>query len=147
MTEGLSRVRRVAAGEVSKRNRSRLEPRSAARWFLVALLGAAAGFLLAEAGRSTPTAWAQSTQSAGGGGVFTVAGQITSNTYGIYLVDTGNGTICLYEYVPGERRLHFRAARTYRFDVQLDDHNTDPPPKEMRDLVEKHKRLSDTARP
>jgi len=134
MTEEFSHVRRGAAASVAK-------------WLLVALLGAAAAFLLREAGRSTSTAWAQSTRSAAGAGVFTVAGQITANTYGLYLVDTENGTICLYEYDARERTLHLRAARTYRFDTRLDDFNTSPPPEEMRDIVEKHKRLSGKARP
>ncbi len=73
--------------------------------------------------------------------VFVVAGQISRETYGVYLVDYDNSTICVYQYFPIIRKLRLMAARTYAFDVQLDEYNTDPPPREIKEMVEEHKRL------
>jgi hypothetical protein len=33
------------------------------------------------------------------------------------------------------------AARNYKFDVQLDEYNTEPLPREIQKLVQQHKRL------
>jgi hypothetical protein len=36
------------------------------------------------------------------------------------------------------------ASRTYLFDVRLDEYNTEPPPSEIKKLVEQQKRLGET---
>ena len=74
--------------------------------------------------------------------VFVVAGQISRETYGVYLVDYENSTICVYQYIPRDRKLRLMAARTYSFDAQLDEYNTEPPPREIKKMVEEHKRLN-----
>ena len=116
-------------------------PAGAARWVVVAILGVLAGGLLVEASRAV-----------GDGGdsvlspvpsVVAVTGQITRDSYGIYLVDTGNQTVAIYQYVPSQRLLRLLAARTFAFDVQLDDFNTEPSPREIRELVRSHPRLTD----
>jgi len=84
------------------------------------------------------------THSAGAGGAFIVAGQITPDTYGLYLVDTQHATIALYEYQPSSRKLRLLAARTYMFDVQLDEYNTELSPREVKKLVAQQKRLENT---
>ncbi len=113
-----------------------------APWIVVILLAAVAGGLLSQLVVSVADAQAQPTTSTRGERVFVAAGQISGETYGLYLVDYENETICVYEYVPRDRRLRLRAARTYTFDAQLDEYNTDEPlPREVKELVEQHGRL------
>ncbi len=113
------------------------------RWAVVVLMAMAAGVLAAELLRPVPAA--AGTGTAGGGKVFAIAGQITADTYGLYLVDLESGTICLYEYVARERRLWLRAARTFRADVQLDAYNTEPSPAEVSKMVREARRLKDVS--
>ena len=119
---------------------NRAWPSAPAQWLIVVTLSMLVGALVAQLLLSAPAAEAQ-TGSAGRSGTFAIAGQLTANTYGLYLVDTGNGTICLYEYVPAERRFWLRAARTFVQDLQLDAYNTKPPPKEIMEMVNQARRL------
>ena len=120
-------------------------PRSVCGWLIVVLLAVIATCLLLEAGFATSAARAQ----VGAGGqrnVFAVAGEVAPNTRGIYLVDLENGTICVYQYVMQTRRLRFVAARTFVYDVKLDDYNNeDPVPRDVKKLVEQQKRLEGPA--
>ncbi len=119
---------------------------SAGKWVIVILLSVIAVCLLIEVGK--PARGAQA--AAGGGsktGLFAVAGQITRDTYGMYLVDAERRTICVYQYVPTTRKLHLRAARNITFDLQLDAYNTELPPQEIKKLVEQHRRLKDKPGP
>jgi len=111
---------------------------------LAFLLGAVAAWMLIQAGRSGAPAQAQVTASGGGGNVFAIAGQLSRDVYGLYLVDLEHATICVYEYLPagtGSSRLRLMAARTFAFDRQLDEYNTEPLPREIKTLVEQHRRL------
>jgi len=120
----------------------------AAKWLIVVLLAVIATCLLFEVGFAASAARGQTGQATGAGsgkGTFAVAGQVTPETYGLYLVDPANGTICVYQYLPGTRRLRLMAARTYIFDLQLDQYNTEPPPREIKKLVAQHKRLGGPA--
>ncbi len=112
-----------------------------ARWSLVALLAIIAASLLVTLGLGAASAQV-STPGGGNADVFVVAGQISRETYGLYLVDYKNSTICVYQYFPKSRKLRLMAARTYSFDVRLDDYNTDPSPQEIKKMVEDHKRLN-----
>ena len=114
--------------------------RPAGKWVIVILLSVIAACLLIEVGMRAPRARAAE-GSGGKAGIFAVAGQITRDTYGIYLVDAERGTICLYEYVPSAHKLHLRAARNVTFDLRLDAYNTEPTPQEIKKLVEQHRRL------
>ena len=112
-----------------------------ATWLVVILLAVIATCLLIEVGFATSAARAQVT-SAGAKGVFAIAGQITRDSYGLYLVDLENATICVYQYLPGSRRLRLMAARTYVFDCRLDDYNNaDPLPRDVKKIVEQQERL------
>jgi len=84
---------------------------------------------------------------AGGGGVFIMPAQISSNTWGCYLMDIDSGTLCVYQFFPGDKRLQFIAARNFRHDRRLGNYNTYPPPEEIAELVEKEKRLRATTQP
>jgi len=119
---------------------------SAAQWTIVAVLAAIAVFLAAELAFSPSPAGAQTGSAEppqAAGGVFAVAGQVTRDSYGLYLVDLRNDTICLYEYVGGDRRLWLRAARTFKYDRQLDSYNTEPAPAKIADLVSQARRLKE----
>jgi len=123
-----------------------VRPASPGKWLVVVLLSVIATCLLVQAGVATSAARAQISSanrvgSAGEGGVFAIAGQVTPDTYGLYLVDSGNATICVYQYLPGTRQLRLMAARTYAYDRQLDEYNTQPSPREIKRLVEQHRRL------
>jgi hypothetical protein len=115
------------------------------RYALVIGLALVAGALLATLGRDLldqPASAQVTTSASQGRGVTVMAGQISDETYGLYLVDEGNKTICVYQLVSKDRRLKLVAARYYGFDVQLDDYgNEDPRPREVKDLVERHRRL------
>ena len=123
---------------------------SLAQWLIVALLGAIALLLAGGLATSPAPAQAQTGSAGAPSGVFAIAGQITHETYGLYLVDLRNDTICMYEYLGGERRLlRLMAARTFLFDRQLDAYNTEPPPADIQKLVQSARRQKDvpTTRP
>lgn len=120
---------------------------SPARWLVVVLLGVIAACLLVEAGMGLAPAQAQ-TGTGKAGNVFAVAGQVERDTYGLYLVDLENNTICVYQYLPSVRKLRLMAARTTQYDRRLEDFNTEPPPREMKKLVEQARTLdSATTKP
>lgn len=112
------------------------------RWSVLCVLLVLCLMLLVELGGEV---MAQTTAGSGRGGngeVFVVAGQVTNGTYGLFLVDTKNETICVYQYLPQTRKLKLMAARTYRFDTKLDDYNSDgPSPEEVKKLVSQQKPL------
>lgn len=93
-------------------------------WFrgsVVALLAAVALCLLgtwAVRSAAAPPAWTPPPASPN---VEVLSGQLGRDIYGLYLVDRANGTICVYQYVPRERKLKLTAVRRYTFDVQLDE--------------------------
>ena len=118
--------------------------RSPLGWAIVLLLGVIAACLLFQAFAGSDVAIAQS-PTRGENGMVAVAGQISSDVFGLYLVDTQSKTVCVYQYVGGNtRKLKLLAARTYTYDSQLDEYNTEPSPREIKTLVEQHRRLENT---
>lgn len=109
-------------------------------WFWLAGLGCLAVLAAWWGGLGRPVQ-AQAGLDVPAGNVVAVPGQITRDSYGLFLIDPGKGTICVYQYQAATRKLQLLASRTYRFDVQLDDWNTLPPPREIQDLVQQQKRL------
>lgn len=110
---------------------------------LAALSGALGGRLLLPGPSSSASAQtAPPGVAVGGDGLFAVAGQLSRDAYGVYLVDRRNGTICVYRYVGGRTpRLQLAAGRTFVYDVQLDSYNTTPLPKDVAEIVAEAKRL------
>ena len=86
-----------------------------------------------------PAAFAQNRQApiAGGAGLFVMPAQLSSNVWGAYLMDVDRGTLCVYQYLPGSKKLELVASRYVTHDRDLRNFNTQPPPNEIRDLVEK----------
>lgn len=125
----------------------------AAQWLIVVLLAFIAGALGGRLlfGQDPAVAQADSAGAAtgpagGADGVFAVAGQITRDTYGLYLVDVRRGTICVYQYFSGRQNLlRLVAARTFIYDRQLDSYNTQPLPKDVAKLVAEARRLKDVS--
>lgn len=113
------------------------------RWSLVGVLALTAGGLLVSLSLRASAAPANSSAFSGAGGVFVTGGRISGETYGLFLVDQDKRTISVYELAPKARKnkLRLMASRTYAYDVRLDEYNTTPSPREVRRLVEQHKRL------
>ena len=119
--------------------------RLVARWCLVVGLAVAGGGVVTLALLPMPTASAQSAQyGRQPGEMFAVAGLISPDTYGLYLVDPQGRSVVLYEYVPSQRRLHLRAARSIAYDLQLESYNTEPDPGDVADMVRKARRIPET---
>ena len=66
--------------------------------------------------------------------------QIRPGVEGIALVDKKHHTICLYQYQahrPAHEGLVLLSARSFRYDVQLEDYNTaEPHPAEVKQLLQ-----------
>jgi len=115
---------------------------SAAKWLIAALLAVIAACLVIEVGWTTSSARAQVVGAGGAPQAFAVAGKVTPETYGLYLVDLKRGTICVYQYLPASRRLRLMAARLFVYDQQLEDFNNESPtPREVKKLVEQQRSL------
>jgi hypothetical protein len=74
---------------------------------------------------------------AGAGGLFIMPAQLSPNTWGCYLMDIDNQTLCVYQYSPGEKMLRLTAARNVQYDRRLGNFNTAPAPQEVKNLVER----------
>jgi hypothetical protein len=93
-------------------------------------------------------AWGQVRPGIGGGDwVLVMPAQFSGNTWGCYLLDTRAQTRCAYQYTPGDRQLHFIAARNFRSDRQLGDYNTAPSPRDVADLVRRENLPHPVTRP
>src|SRR5438477_543231 len=60
---------------------------------------------------------------AGGAGLFVTPAQFSTNTWGCYVMDVDQQTLCAYQYFPGERKLRLVAARNFRYDRRLGQFN------------------------
>ena len=117
---------------------------SSARWLLVVGLGVAAVVLLVFLGFGEDFAQAQTTGDVGEAKIFVAVGQISRETYGLYLVDYENKTICVYQFAPRKGgSLRLMAVRSYKYDVKLDAYNTpnEMSPSAVRKMVTEQKRL------
>ncbi len=117
----------------------------AGKWLIVILLSVIATCLLIEVGNGADAALADpSVAVAGaGGGVIAVSAQLTADSYGVYLLDPKRGTMAVYQFQPKTRTLRLMAVRNYGFDVQLDEYNTEPSPREIKQLVGQQQRLGE----
>jgi hypothetical protein len=117
-------------------------PGRTARLAIVALLAAMAGGLVVELWR-TPSAVAQGRMGESKG-LQAVPGQISRDTYGVFLVDGDSGRMAVYELVSDRagKKLRLIAARYVAYDLRLDDYNnTEPLPRDVRALVEQQTSL------
>ncbi len=118
------------------------------RWSIVVLLAAIGAGLLTELVRGAPAAQAQATGAGRSDRFLAIAGQVTGDMYGLYLVDLETGIITVYQWVPGRRNtgiLRLLAARNTTYDRQMDEYNTEPSPKEIQKLVGRGRGISSPA--
>ncbi len=108
-------------------------------WLLVAALAVVAACLVVDVGFAV----ARSADPAGSGKVLAVAGPLTSDTNGLFLVDLDNETILVYQYSSGKNHLRFSAARTFAYDRQLEDYSTSPSPEQIRRILERAEGVGD----
>ena len=108
----------------------------------VALVVIAAKLVLQPAGPPytlslLDAASAQPVSSGGARGIFAFSGQLTPQTFGIYLVDVDTMTIWTYEYSPNRSCLRLASARTWRYDRYLENYNTcNLPPEDVEKMIE-----------
>jgi hypothetical protein len=118
---------------------------SAAKWLIVVLLAVIAACLLMEVRAGVGSAQAQNVGLAKGAGVMAVAGQVTRDTYGIFLIDLENRRIGVYQWLSDNRSLRLMASRNYTFDLKLDEYNTEPSPRAIKDIVDKARPIDSPA--
>ena len=76
---------------------------------------------------------------AGGAGLFLMPAQFGETRWGCYVMDVDTQTLVAYEYYPGNRSLRLVAARNFRYDRQLSNHNTFPEPAEIKAMLDKER--------
>ena len=82
-------------------------------------------------------AFAQPTTSGAARGIYSFSGQLSKSSYGVYMVDVDAMTIWAYEYLPQKGCLRLAAARTWRYDRYLENHNIcDLPPEVVEQMVD-----------
>jgi hypothetical protein len=86
----------------------------------------------------TPAAFGQA-QPLGGGGLFIMPAQISSNVWGCFVMDIDAQTLCGYAMTGSPPELKLVTARNFRYDRQLGALNTSPPPSEVKAMIEKEK--------
>ncbi len=111
-----------------------------ALWANAALLAAILAVLVGrdDSFKLTPAAFGQA-QPLGGGGLFVMPAQMSSNIWGCYVMDIDAQTLCGYAMTGSPPELKLVTARNFRFDRQLGALNTMPPPSEVRAMLEKEK--------
>ncbi len=77
---------------------------------------------------------------AGARGIFAFTGQLTSRSYGLFMVDVDSGTVWCYEIQRGvnsDVQLKLVAARSWLYDRFLEEFNVgDPIPSAVRSMVQ-----------
>ncbi|MFQ5413974.1 MAG: hypothetical protein ACE5E6_05900 [Phycisphaerae bacterium] len=125
----------------SARRRGRTSAPHPVFWVIAASLAViAVSLAMRPASGPSGAAFAQPVTMAGARGVFAFSGQLTKNTYGVYMVDMDDMTLWVYEYVPQKGCLRLAAARTWRYDRYLEDFNgCDLPPDAVEQMVEQQR--------
>ena len=107
-------------------------------WVIAAALVAiaTAQFIKPDHPFTIDSALAQGVVSGGARGVFAFSGQLSKNTYGVYIVDVDAMTMWMYEYQPQKGCMRLAAARSWRYDRYLENHNLcDLPPDIVEQMV------------
>lgn len=120
-------------------------------WVIAVLLAVIASALVLrlDEGRLVRSAMAQ-TEGSGGGlvgarGIYAFSGQLTSRTFGVFMLDVDTGTIWCYELDKAsndELLLRLVAARTWTSDRYLEEFNVaDPVPGAVRMMVQQQRSI------
>lgn len=86
-----------------------------------------------------PAAYAQGGNIAGGAGLYLMPAQLSSNTWGVYVMDVDRQSLMVYHFDPAGKRLGFIAARELTHDRQLGNYNTFPDPLEIKSIADKER--------
>ena len=114
--------------------------------FVLALLAANAVLLLCVAllllrgTELTPAAWGQVPGVSASHNLVVMPAQVSTNTWGCYVLDSESRALCVYTYAPGEKMLKLQAARAIGQDLLLGSFNTAPQPAEIMELVERERK-------
>jgi hypothetical protein len=110
-------------------------------WLIAISLAVIAVKLVLPSGpRFDSSAFAQLGSGASARGVFAFSGQMTKNTFGVYVVDTDAMTIWMYEYVPQKGCLRLAGSRSWRYDRYLEDFNgCDLPPDAVEKMIDEQR--------
>lgn len=136
-------MRQNPEADSSKQNIVIVERRSQGVYWVIALFLAVlttVEVLKWDDGLWGNVAFAQNVARAGAGGVFAFSGQISRNTYGVFMVDVDAGTIWAYEIEQGKMKLI--AARSWYSDRHLEEFNIiGPSPKDIDALVSQQRQM------
>ncbi|MCY2929047.1 MAG: hypothetical protein NTV86_06050 [Planctomycetota bacterium] len=121
---------------------------AAARGFVLALLAVVAACLLIEAARGGSPAQAQPGAPEAPASLIAVTGLVGQDAHGLFLIDPRTRTMCVYRYLGNTNKLQLLAARNVSYDLQLDDYNNAAKsPRDIREIVEKQKRIDEVNPP
>jgi len=111
-------------------------------WVIAALLVVIVVLLATRhPGQLSEKAWGQPVRM-GARGIFALTGQISRDSYGLFMIDTDAGTVWVYQYLPGNRQLRLVAARSFVHDRHIEDYNSDnPSPAEVAQWVQRARKL------
>lgn len=128
--------------------RATRHPLAAALWANVAAMGLVAlALVMRSHGQPQeislpdllPAAYAQGGNIAGGAGLYLMPAQLSSNTWGVYVMDVDRQSLMVYHFDPAAKRLNFIAARELTHDRQLGNYNTFPDPLEIKSIADKER--------
>ncbi len=129
-----------------------VQPRQTATWIIaIALSVIATAVVIRPDLPMLGAAFAQN-HLTGSGGVHAFTGQLDKDHYGLFMMDTENGTVWVYEYTPLKRRLKLVCARNFTYDRYLLDFNNDDQtsPAQIEEMVKRQREArikNDKARP
>lgn len=84
-------------------------------------------------------ALAQPSGSGGARGVFAFTGQLSKESYGVFMVDVDAGTIWCYRFSSGKNVLALVAARDWRYDRYLTNWSTEPDIDAIKSILEQQR--------
>jgi ferric-dicitrate binding protein FerR (iron transport regulator) len=82
--------------------------------------------------------------SAPAGAMQVVPVQLSGTDDGVVVLDPGSQVLCVYRFASGGQRLVLVACRDIGFDLQLQEHNTEPSVRQVRELIEQQRQLQRT---
>ena len=117
---------------------SRARRSSLGKYILAAILGALIAYVVTSVFTPAATLALPETSAVSSEGVLAIQAHLSTDVYGLYLIDLKNQTILLYGYGgPWSRGLRLLSARSFQYDRKLLDFNSGKPsPREVRQLIE-----------
>lgn len=89
--------------------------------------------------RTRSQALAQPALGSGARGIFAFTGQLSKDSYGVFMVDVDVGTLWCYRFSSGDKVLKLVAVRDWRYDRYLPEFSTEPPIDAIKAQVEQYR--------